>query len=127
MRKGLLLVLIVTVFFSACKKKEAVPANLLSRQQLEDVLWDLMRADLFINNYMLVKDTAMDKKKQEIQLYSQVLKLHRVSQDRFRESFLYYRSHPVMLKDLMDSLNRRSDTNKLKKGNKPFRPIESPK
>ncbi len=125
MRKGLFLVFVIAVFFSACKKKEAVPAKLLSRQQMEDVLWDLIRADLFINNYLVVKDTALDKKKQEIELYSQVLKLHKVSQDQFRESFRYYRSHPLLLKDLMDTLNRRSDTNKLKKSSRIIPRIDS--
>ncbi|MBI5373143.1 MAG: DUF4296 domain-containing protein [Sphingobacteriales bacterium] len=127
MRKGLFLVLMMAALFSGCKKKEAVPAKLLSRQQMEDVLWDLMRADLFINNYLVVKDTALDKKKQEIELYSKVLKLHKVSQDLFRESFRYYRSHPMLLKDLMDTLNRRTDTNKLKKPGKLLFPADSAK
>lgn len=108
MRKCLLLFIIF--FAVACNSKTDAPAKLLSRDKMEDILWDLMRADLFINNYMLIKDTALDKKKQGIELYSQILKLHKVSQEQFRESFIYYRSQPEELKVLMDSLSHHSDS-----------------
>lgn len=114
MKKALFLLAIVILGYS-CNNKEKAPEKLLSRDKMEDILWDLMRADLFINNYMLVKDTALDKKKQGIELYSQILKLHKVSQDQFRESFLYYRSQPDELKVLMDSLSHHKDTSLLKK------------
>jgi Domain of unknown function (DUF4296) len=116
MRKCLLLLMIVLGF--ACNSKPDAPAKLLSRDKMEDILWDLMRADLFINNYMVIKDTALDKKKQGIELYSQILELHKVSQEQFRESFLYYRSQPEELKILMDSLSHHNDTTQLKKSAK---------
>lgn len=114
MKKALFLLAIVILGYS-CNNKEKAPEKLLSRDKMEDILWDLMRADLFINNYMLVKDTALDKKKQGIELYSQILKLHKVSQEQFRESFLYYRSQPDELKVLMDSLSHHKDISLLKK------------
>jgi Domain of unknown function (DUF4296) len=113
MRKCLLLLMII--FGVACNSKTDAPAKLLSRDKMEDILWDLMRADLFINNYMVIKDTALDKKKQGIELYSQILKLHKVSQEQFRESFSYYRSQPEELKVLMDSLSHHSDSSTLQK------------
>lgn len=117
MKKALLLLGFGILVFS-CNNKSEKPEKLLSRDKMEDILWDLMRADLFINNYMLVKDTGLDKKKQGIELYSQILKLHKVSQDQFRESFLYYRSQPDELKVLMDSLSHHSDSSQLKQAAK---------
>lgn len=117
MKKALLLLGFGILVFS-CNNKSETPEKLLSRDKMEDILWDLMRADLFINNYMLVKDTGLDKKKQGIELYSQILKLHKVSQDQFRESFLYYRSQPDELKVLMDSLSHHSDSSQLKQAAK---------
>jgi Domain of unknown function (DUF4296) len=113
MRKCLLLLLIILGV--ACSGNTEAPAKLLSRDKMEDILWDLMRADLFINNYMVIKDTSLDKKKQGIELYSQILKLHKVSQEQFRESFLYYRSNPEELKVLMDSLSHHNDSTPLQK------------
>jgi len=113
MRKCLLLLMII--FGVACNSKPDAPEKLLSRDKMEDILWDLMRADLFINNYMVIKDTALDKKQQGIELYSQILKLHKVSQEQFRESFQYYRSQPEELKVMMDSLSHHNDTTPLQK------------
>jgi len=125
MRKYLLL--LVIIFALACNSKTDTPAKLLSRDKMEDVLWDLMRADLFINNYMVIKDTALDKKKQGIELYSQILKLHKVSQEQFRESFLYYRSQPEELKVLMDSLSHHNDSSTLQKSTITPKPDTIPK
>jgi len=112
MKKGLLLFILIAVF--ACNQKPGAPDDLLPRDKMEDILWDLMRADLFINNYMVIKDTALDKKKQGIELYTQILKLHKVSQKQFRESFLYYRSQTDELKVIMDSLSRHTDADTAK-------------
>lgn len=113
MRKGLLLLSLI-IFTVSCSNKAEAPEKLLSRDKMEDILWDLMRADLFISNYMLVKDSALDKKKQGVELYSQILKIHKVSQEQFRENFVYYRSQPEELKVLMDSLSHRTDTSQVK-------------
>ena len=111
MRKGILLILTGSVLLLySCSDKQAAPAHLIARDKMDDVLWDMMRADLFVNNYMVIKDTALDKKKQGIQLYTRILQLHKISQEEFRESFKYYRSQPVELKDMMDSLSRRKDS-----------------
>lgn len=111
MRKGILVMLIGSILLVySCSDKAGAPAHLIARDKMEDVLWDMMRADLFINNYMVIKDTALDKKKQGIHLYTRILKMHKISQEDFRESFKYYRSQPIELKDLMDSLSRRKDS-----------------
>lgn len=111
MRKGILVMLIGSILLVySCSDNAGAPAHLIARDKMEDVLWDMMRADLFINNYMVIKDTALDKKKQGIQLYTRILKMHKISQEDFRESFKYYRSQPIELKDLMDSLSRRKDS-----------------
>lgn len=123
MRKGLLLFLIL--FAVSCSNGPDVPAKLLSRDKMEDVLWDMMRADLFINNYMVIKDTALDKKKQGVELYSQILKIHKINEEQFKESYRYYRSQPMELKDLMDSLSHRNDTLQLRKPSKLILPADT--
>ena len=110
--------LIILVFSFSCNSKPAAPANLLTRDKMEDVLWDLMRADLFINNYMVIKDPNLDKKKEGVELYTKILKLHNVSQEQFNSSIAYYRSQPEEMKVLLDSISRRSDTAQLQKSTK---------
>ena len=110
--------LIILVFSFSCNTKPAAPANLLTRDKMEDVLWDLMRADLFINNYMVIKDPNLDKKKEGVELYTKILKLHNISQEQFNSSFAYYRAQPDEMKVLLDSISRRSDTAMLQKSTK---------
>lgn len=111
--------LILLLFLFSCNNKPAAPDNLLSRDKMEDVLWDLMRADLFINNYMVIKDPDLDKKKKGIELYTRILKLHNVSQEQFNASFTFYRSQPDEMKVLLDSISRRTDTAYMHKPTKP--------
>ncbi len=125
MRNTVLFLFFTAVCLTGCKGKEKSPAP-LSRQQMENVMWDLMRADLFVNNYMVIQDSALDKKKQGRLLYAQVLKMHKVSQQAFRESFDYYRSNPDLMKALMDTLSRRNDTLSIKPA-QPANPPKSPK
>jgi hypothetical protein len=115
MKKGYWLIILVLTL--ACNRNSE-PDNLLSRDKMEDVLWDMMRADLFINNYMVIKDANLNKQQQGVEFYTQILKLHKVSQEQFKTSFEYYRSQPDEMKVLMDSLSHRSDTAAMSKPTK---------
>lgn len=116
MRNILLGILLAGVAFTGCGSKQHLPSHILEQDKMEAILWDLIRADLFISNYMVIKDSALDKKQQGIELYSLILKQHKVTQEQFKESFLYYRSHTLLLRELMDSLSHhQTDTLKPKK------------
>lgn len=105
MRRYLLFFVLSAALFQGCGGKDKLPAHILGQEKMEAILWDMIRADLFITNYMVIKDSALDKQKQGIELYSLILKQHQVTQEKFRESFLYYRTHTLLLRELMDSLN----------------------
>ena len=55
MRTGLLIITIL--FFAGCKNKNAVPGNILPQSKMQAVIWDMMRADQFLTDYVLNKDT----------------------------------------------------------------------
>ena len=103
MRTGLL-----TIFFSllivSCKSKHAIPAGILSQKKMQAVLWDMMRADQFLANYVLNRDTSLNKKTESIKRYQQILEINQVSKEKFQHSFLFYKSHPALLKVIMDSI-----------------------
>jgi hypothetical protein len=107
MKKGLL---IVYLFFliAGCKSKDVVPANVLPQKKMQAVLWDMMRADQFLANYVLNKDSSLDKKTESIKLYQQALHINGVSKEEFERSFSFYKSHPVLLKAIMDSITNAS-------------------
>jgi hypothetical protein len=68
-------------------------------------LWDMMRADQLVSDFVLNKDSSFDKKSESIRLYGQVLAIHQVSKEKYAESFSYYKEHPVLFKAIMDSIS----------------------
>ena len=74
-------------------------------------MWDMMRADRFLSNFVLSKDTSLNDDSVRINLYQRVFLIHNISKEKFRESFDYYKDHTHLLKILLDSLDVRQNTN----------------
>ncbi len=92
--------------FSACSN-DAVPEGILEPNQMEMVVYDLLKVDDYINNFA-VKDTSINKKMKRSILYEQVFKLHDTNRKIFYTSYQYYQQHPDIQKTLFDSLFARS-------------------
>jgi len=104
MRKGLLIVLIV--FYTAgCKSKDAIPNSVLPQKKMQVILWDMMRADQFLADYVLNKDSSLDKTTESLKYYQQIFAIHKTSKEEFQHSFSFYKSHPLLLKAIMDSIS----------------------
>ncbi len=94
--------ILVISFFSACINKNKIPGDVLPQQKMRVVMWDLMRADEFVNNYIL-KDSTLNSKSESAKLYEQVFQMHRTSQAEFKKSLSFYQSRPDLLKAVTDS------------------------
>lgn len=95
-------------FLAACSNRNKIPSNVIPRAKMQSILWDLIRADQFLNDFVLVKDSSLERKIESNKLYQQVFAIHEVSRDEFRESFSFYRNHPQLLKNILDSLEAKS-------------------
>lgn len=104
MKRSLLLLFII-FFVSGCKSKNSIPGGVLSQKKMQLVLWDMMRADQFLADYVLNKDTSLNKTTESLKQYEQIFAIHKVSKDEFRRSFSFYQNHPVLFKAIMDSIN----------------------
>ena len=71
---------------------------------MQAVVWDMMRADQFVTILYLEKDSTLDRNTESIKLYQQVFRIHQISKEEFQQSLSFYRSHPALLKVIMDSL-----------------------
>lgn len=109
MIRVLLIFITVITFFIACKKKDNSSDGILPEAKMQAVLWDMIRADHFLNNYMIVKDTSLKKKEASIKQYNQILQIHKISEETFKKSFAYYRSNPKVMWTMMDSLSKMQD------------------
>ena len=103
MRRTLLL-LISCVTLAACTKKSTIPRDVLSQKKMQAVLWDMMRADQFLTDFVINKDTTANRDTESIRLYSEIFAIHHISKKEFQRSFAFYNSHPAFLKPIMDSI-----------------------
>lgn len=101
--RGVISILAV-LFFASCSQKNKIPKGIIAQQKMRTIMWDLMRSDEFINNFLL-KDSSVDRKKESIFLYEQVFKLHEINQEQFKKSLAFYQSRPDLLKVITDSLH----------------------
>jgi len=93
---------------TSCSRKEATPAGVLPVAKMKDVLWDVMRADQFLANFVFSRDTSVNKRTASIRLYRQVFRIHGVTHESFQQSLDYYLAHPAMFKVILDSVTAKS-------------------
>lgn len=93
-------------FVIACKNKSAIPSNILSQKEMQAVLWDMMRADQFLNDYVFIRDTTANKVKESTLYYNQIFAIHKISADQFEKSFAFYKDHPILFRAIMDSMGK---------------------
>ncbi|MDZ4793667.1 MAG: DUF4296 domain-containing protein [Bacteroidota bacterium] len=104
MRNGLL-ILILLIITAGCRSKNKIPRDVLPQKKMQAILWDMMRVDQFLADYVLNKDSSKNKTTESLQYYQQVFAIHKISKEEFQRSFSYYKSHPVLLKAVMDSIS----------------------
>jgi hypothetical protein len=80
--------------------------RILPKDKMQAVMWDMMRADKFLSDYVLSRDTSKKKDSESIKLYQQVLAIHRVNGEQFSESLQYYKERPDELRQIMDSISK---------------------
>jgi uncharacterized protein DUF4296 len=105
MKKLFLLSLVLTFIF-ACRRGEQIPNNVLSKEKMQAVMWDMMNASQYLSLYVLGKD-SVDKTAETVRIYGQVFQVNQITKAQFEKSYEYYRDHPALMKVIMDSLNRR--------------------
>ena len=107
------LVCLLLIVFVSCSNKDSVPDGILPPDKMESVLWDVIRADVMVT-YTSVRDTTLNKLEKNTELYQQIFQIHHISKDQFKRSLHYYRSHPLIMQTVFDSLysqaSKRGDT-----------------
>lgn len=105
--KKLFLILFIFLFISSCSDKKEVPQDILSKQKMEDILWDIIRAEEFLNSFVIYRDTGIDKAAESRKWYDKIYQLHKITKKDFDRSYAYYKDHPVLLKQILDSLSKK--------------------
>lgn len=107
MKKCLLFGLICSIFF-CCTDKNKTPEGVLSEKKMREVIWDMTRTAEFLNGFVFNKDTSLDKIAESEKWYNKVYQLHKTTKEEFERSYSYYQAHPDLMKELLDSLSKKT-------------------
>jgi len=89
--------------------KTSIPSNVIPRAKMENVLWDMIVADRYAYQVLIRDSLKLDVKQKTQELYSQVLKIHRVKDEEFITSFRFYMSRPDLIRSMFDSLSAKAN------------------
>jgi len=101
MRFFLFIILIISNF--ACIRDNKVPKDVIPQNQMRKIMWDLMRADAYVSDFVM-KDSTRDKKTESAKLYEKIFDIHATSQEAFKKSLVFYQNRPDLFKVISDSL-----------------------
>lgn len=105
---------------AACNANDK-PQDLIPEPKMERVIWDMVQADEFIQNYVMKDSNKVNVNAERYKLYEKVLSVHSITKDQFRKSYEYYASHPGDTKMLFDSLSARANR-RIQESYKPLQP-----
>ena len=115
MRKRYFIAFFFVVSGFACKFSSG-KQKILTVDTIKVIMWDLLRADeLYIRN--TIKDSTARIRKDNIRMFEEIYALHHVTKGQFDSSFKYYEAHPVVFKQLIDSLDNYATREKMKLSN----------
>jgi len=101
MRFPLFIILIILNF--ACIRNNKVPKDIIPQNKMRNIMWDLMRADAYVTDFVM-KDSTRDKKAESAKLYEKIFDIHATTRETFKKSLTFYQSRPDLFKVISDSL-----------------------
>ena len=110
------------ILFS-CSGKNKVPAEIIQQKEMQNMLWDVIRAQA-LSAEMARKDSTLNEIAETKLLTRKVFEIHHITSLAFDQSYSWYTSHPEMMRIIFDSLsiqNQRQNDLRMKGGYKPFR------
>ena len=94
----------LVVFTIACTNTTKAPKDVISKQKMEDILWDLIQADRFSTLFLARDSAEVNINLENIKLYQRVFQIHKISKDDFIKSYKFYLSRPDITKVIFDSI-----------------------
>jgi hypothetical protein len=99
-------ILLVVLFFSCSEKQRE--GDVLSENKMRAVMWDMIRADQYVADFLL-KDSTHNKKEESVKLYEEIFRIHKITREQFKKSLDYYSSQPDLFRPIVDSLAKRKN------------------
>lgn len=98
-----LVLLAFSVLIFSCSAKDDVPKGILKRDKMQEVLWDIIRADVYTTAF-IKHDSAGTEVIENLKLQAKIFKLHQVTKEDFYKSYTYYSNNKDKISLVLDSM-----------------------
>ncbi len=98
-------------FIVACQFSEKGKAP-VAFEKMPRIVWELMQSDGYYSKISFLDSTLKGKRK-NVEMYQQIFELNKVTAKDFYNSIDYYEKHPLLFKELMDSVTAISKREKI--------------
>jgi len=121
MMKACMIYIGLVICFVSCNNKDEIPSGILKPNQMQAVLWDVIKADAFTTEF-IKRDSSKNALDENLKLQQQIFAIHKTSKEIFYKSYDYYKANAARFKNILDSMIAQNERNKNKpKGKiKPF-------
>ncbi len=108
-------VIVTILFFCSigCTNKEKKYSGILDREKMQAVLWDIIEADVFTEQF-IKKDSLKNAAVENAQLQNKIFSIHQVSKADFYKSYEYYLLHTSEMRILLDSMTTKAERDRTK-------------
>jgi hypothetical protein len=96
--------IIFFLFFAACVGKNNPPSDIIQKDSMKSVMWDMIQADQYAKLFLAKDSSKINVKEETIKLYQQVFQIHHITKNDFEKSYQYYLAHQDLYKVIFDSL-----------------------
>ncbi len=107
----------------ACSGKNKIPSGIIQSKEMQNILWDVIRAQA-LSGEKAHKDSTINEEAETNMLIKEVFEIHKITSSDFDQSYLWYISHPEMMRIIFDSMNiqnQRQNDMRFKGGYKTFK------
>lgn len=97
----------IAALMTACSGNDKFPKDVLPEKQMRELMWDMIRTGEFLNGFVASKDSSVSKAPEIEKWFSKIYQLHKTNKAQFDKSLAYYKDHPALMKNILDTLAKR--------------------
>lgn len=98
-----LYILVIILVFVSCSSRD----NVLPRDKMEKVLWDVAQSSELLNGYVYYKYPEQNRAALNNVMLEKVFKIHNITKQQFNNTLNYYEKRPDELKVIVDTIVNR--------------------
>lgn len=99
------LLIIVLLSFLSCSKKESTNKDIIPKENLAAIIADVQKAQALVN---IKQDSNMTIRNLRLKEYNEeILKKHKISEDKYNKSIEYYSSNQKELSILLEMVSKK--------------------